>query len=301
MVTGIRDWFANGQIFAHRARIILYQIIIMRKVILAFDGDNFSEGAFEFARLLNEKSTVLLSGVFLPRISFSTPLNLNQGGKNIPVYVPLVEEEEMGVIEKNIERFKMLCLTSGIEHRIHKDFDDFPLFELRKETRYADLLILGSEMFYEELGTTKPNVYLENSLHHSECPVVVVPEKFNFPNQVILAYDGTKNSVFAIKQFAYLFPELTGTPTLVIFSDHDGKLPEKSNLEELLARHFSDVTFSTANMDFKKYFATSSIQESTPIVVAGSYGRSAFSQLFRKSFIHTIIKDYKTPVFIAHL
>lgn len=273
----------------------------MRKIILAFDGDNFSEGAFQFARQLNEQDAVLLTGVFLPRIAFSNPLIYAKAGKGVPLYVPLIDEEHMGIIERNVERFKMLCLSHGIEHRIHKDFEDFPLYELSKETRYADLLILGSEIFYEELGTAKPNVYLETTLHHSECPVVVVPEKFNFPQNVILAYDGSRNSVYAIKQFAYLFPELTNQRTLVLFSGKEnGTLPDKSNIEELLARHFADLAFFTVDVDFKKYFATWTIQKSTPIVVAGSYGRSAFSQLFKKSFITELIKDYKTPVFIAH-
>ena len=267
----------------------------MRKVILAFDGDNFSEGAFQFARQLNEQDAILLTGVFLPRIVFSQPVIYAQRGKDVPVYIPLIDEEEMGVIERNVEHFKMLCLTHRIEHRIHKDFEDFPLFELSKETRYADLLILGIEKFYEELGTTRPNVYFETTLHRSECPVIVVPEKFNFPRNVILAYDGSKNSVYAIKQFAYLFPGFTKGKTIVVFSNRENeKLPEKSNLEELLARHFANLAFLTVDVDFKEYFSTLTVPKSTPIVVAGSYGRSALSQLFKKSFVAQIIKDYKT-------
>jgi len=273
----------------------------MRKIILAFDGDNFSEGAFEFARQLNEQNPVLLSGIFLPQIIFSHPLSYAKGGKPGPVYVPLIKDEQTDTVEKNIERFKMLCLSNGIEHRVHKDFSDFPLHELKRETRYADLIILGSETFYEELGTTEPNVYLENMLHQSECPVIVIPEKFNFPQSIILTYDGSRDSVYAIKQFAYLFPELNNKRTLIIFSDNkNGEFPEQSNIEELAARHFSDLAFFKLDMDFKEYFASWTIQKPVPIVVAGSYGRSAFSQLFKKSFIAEIITDYKTPVFIAH-
>lgn len=273
----------------------------MKKIILAFDGDNFSEGAFEFARQLNEKDPVLLSGIFLPRMIFSGSASYANGGKAAPAYIPLINDEEDELVEKNIERFKMLCLHNSIEHRVHKDFSDFPLHELAKETRYADLFVLGSEMFYEELGVTSPNIYLQNTLHHSECPVVVVPEKFEFPQTIIIAYDGSKNSVYAIKQFVYLFPQLTTKKALVLFSDtENGELPEKSNIEELLARHFSDLAFFTVDMDFRKYFATWTIKKSMPIVVAGSFGRSALSQLFKKSFITEIITTFKTPVFIAH-
>lgn len=273
----------------------------MKKIILAFDGGNFSKGAFEIARQLNAKEPILLSGIFLPQIIFSSPLSYTKRSKGTPVYIPIFSEEEIEAIEKNIERFKMFCLSNRIEHRVHKDFDDFPLSELAKETRYADLLILGSEIFYEELDSIKPNFYLENALHHSECPAIVVPEKFNFPESVIITYDGGKNCVYAIKQFVYLFPELTNMRTLVLYCDNkNNEAPEKSNIEELLAKHFSDLAFFTVDTDFKKYFTAWTIKNPVPIVIAGSYGRSALSQLFKKSFITEIIIKYKTPVFIAH-
>jgi len=272
----------------------------MRKIILACDGDNFSEGAFEFACNLNEQHSILACGIFLPQLAFLNPLSY-EGTKAVPAYIPLISKEDTQVIEKNIERFKMLCLSHGIEHRVHKDFEDFPLQELAKETRYADLMIVGSELFYEELGVAKAKVYLESALHLSECPVIVVPEKYNFPQKVILTYDGSKNSVHAIKQFAYLFHELTSKQTLVLYSPQKKReLPEKSNIEEFLTCHFSDLVFSTSERDLKKMLAPWTNHNAAPIVVAGSYGRSLVSQLFKESFITQIIKDCKTPVFVAH-
>jgi len=284
------------------SKIILVQIIIMRKIILAFDGDNFSEGGFEFARNLNEQDPVLLTGVFLPPLALLNPVSYQMNkNKNVPAYIPVISNEDLHEIEKNVEQFKMLCLSHGIRHHVHRDFDDFPLQELAKETRYADLMITGSEIFYEELGVTKVNAYLEHTLHHSECPVVVVPEKYDFPQNVILAYDGSKNSVFAIKQFAYLFPTLTRKQAILLYSSHKGeRLPEKSNIEEWVTCHFPGLSIFSVDVD-KKHFPTSINRESTPIVIAGSYGRTAVSQLFKKSFMTEIIRDHKTPVFIAHL
>jgi hypothetical protein len=43
----------------------------MKKVIIAFDGKHFSEGAFEFVRRLNDKQALLVTGVFLPGIDYS--------------------------------------------------------------------------------------------------------------------------------------------------------------------------------------------------------------------------------------
>ena len=62
-------------------------------------------------------------------------------------------------------------------------------------------------MFYENIGIHSSYDYLKDVLHDVACPVLLVPEKFDFPESVILAYDGSEESVYAIKQFAYLFPE----------------------------------------------------------------------------------------------
>ena len=273
----------------------------MKKILLAFDGDNFSKGAFDFAAWLNQQNTILLSGIFLPEIVFAPLATYPADGAAAPGYLPLTDDEYVEVVAKNIEQFKMLCLENGIEHRIHKDFADFPLQELRKESRYADLLILGSESFYNELGTKKANIFLENMLQHSECPVLVVPEKFTIPESIMLTYNGSQNSLYSIKLFAYLFPELNNKPTTLVFCDgKQADFPEQSNIEELATRHFSDLSFLYLDMGFKEYFQTWTIQKSPPVVVAGSYGRSAFSQLFHKSFMGEIISDHKAAVFIAH-
>jgi hypothetical protein len=43
----------------------------MKKIILAFDGANFSEGSFNFARKMNEISPILLTGIFLPQVNYA--------------------------------------------------------------------------------------------------------------------------------------------------------------------------------------------------------------------------------------
>lgn len=53
----------------------------MRKILLAFDGSHFSEGAIEFANQLNKRNPVLLVGIFLPLIDYSALWSYSGGGK----------------------------------------------------------------------------------------------------------------------------------------------------------------------------------------------------------------------------
>ena len=272
----------------------------MKKVVIAFDGSNFSEGAFEFARQMNKTQPICLTGVFLPQIDYA---NLwSYANAAAPVFVPLVETDESDVIEKNIARFEKQCKIEKIQYRVHTNFWDFALPELKKETRYTDLLIIGSETFYSNMSQSRVNLYLQDALHEAECPVIVVPEKYSYPESNILAYDGTASSVFAIKQFSYLFPEFTKNPTTITYATEEKltKIPEHSNIQELVGAHFQNLTLLNLELDLKKYFAVWMSEKKATILVCGSFGRSGFSRVLKTSFIADVIADHKVPVFITH-
>jgi hypothetical protein len=177
----------------------------MRKILIAFDGTHYSEAALEFALRLNQKNPVLLTGAFIPQTDIANLLSYHDGSSSGSGFIPLVGDDSREEIQKNIRRFENYCVDHNIEHRVHKDYFDFAIPELKKETRFADLLIISSESYYANMSG-EPNEYLEEMLHEAECPVILVPNIFDFPAYNVLTYDGTESSVHAIKQFAYLLP-----------------------------------------------------------------------------------------------
>jgi hypothetical protein len=272
----------------------------MKKVLLASDCTQFSEGAFEFARRMNEREKILLTGAFLPHIVYST-LWSYAGDKGS--LMPFPEGEEKEAAERNIAHFEILCRKHDIDFTVHRQFYDFALPEFKTETRFADLAILSSEVFYGTHGTVESSEYLKDALHEAECPAVIVPEKFTFPQSNILAYDGSASSVFAIKQFAYLFPELCDNKTWLVTIDDDNKegLPYEQNIEELAGRHFSYISMVKLNLDAEQHFSDwIAVEKMKPILVAGAFGRPFVSRMLKKSFVNEIIAQHKYPVFISH-
>jgi hypothetical protein len=162
----------------------------MKKVLLASDFTQFSEGAFEFARRMNATEKIFLTGAFLPHVNFST-LWSYASGEHGSLLMPQPEPVEQEVIDRNIAHFEILCRRFDIDYAVHKEFFDFALPEFKTETRFADLVILSSQVFYGTHGTVESGEYLKNALHDAECPVVIVPEKFAYPQTNILAYDGS--------------------------------------------------------------------------------------------------------------
>lgn len=216
--------------------------------------------------------------------------------------IPIVEHNEPELMNQSVQRFEKLCLGNGIDFRVHTDIYNFTLDELKEESTYADVLILGSEMFYKDLGVGEPNDYLEGVLLNIQCPVILVPEKFDFPESIILAYDGGENSVFAIKQFAYLFPEFAAKPTILVYaaSNYEKDFPNKVQIEELTARHFSDLTLYKMDVNPGDYFNTWLLGKESALLVCGAYGRHGLSRLFKKSFSKGLISSHRLPIFIDH-
>lgn len=273
---------------------------VMKKVIIPFSGSQFSKGAISFADNLHSIKPILLTGVFLPAVDYAR-IFFFPTAFSAPTYIPVEEDFEEDEVEANIDQFARYCQKNLIEYRVHKDLYDSAIPQLTKETRFADLMIIGSETFYKSGVTYGSNEYLKDALHETECPAIIVPEEFTFPTHVVLAYDGSAASVFAIKQFAALFPELCNRKTILVFAGNEkNKIPDPVLIEELAARHFSDLTITKLTADSKDEIINWFYPHKDALIVSGSFGRSGMSELFRKSFIMDIIKEYNTPVFVAH-
>ena len=260
----------------------------MKKIIIALDGRHFPHGAFEFAKSINASSKVLLAGVFLSPVDYSKVLAYTgmEGLVMMPEWFEKGEDDTMA--NKNISLFKEACIAEGMEYRIHKDTDLMAIASLLEETRFADVLLISSDLFYENVQKEQPNFYLEEVLKKSECPVMLFPEKYKEPGQIILTYDGSESSVFAIKQFAYVYPELTQNETILLSIGGEENLPEYGLITELVARHFPNLKIQSLSLTDKKDFTNWVLHQPYSFIVMGGYSRSLLSQLFRRSFASEI-------------
>lgn len=274
--------------------------ILMKKVILLSDTEQLPEGAFEFASMLNEQEPILLTGVFLPRENLLDTALYYFAGAAAPVLYA-ADNDSVVATRQAIHQFEERCIRNGIEFRVHEH--TFPDIKkgLKKETRFADLLLFSHEAFYENLDPDLFDEYSGDIMHDAECPVLIVPEHFDKLWNVILTYDGSAASVAAIKQFTNTLPEMTSLKAWLVYVDPNDKndFPDRDYIQELAARHFKDLTLY--RLDFsKKYFDTWMADMNHTILVAGAFNRSGLSLLLRKSFISNLLMEHHIPVFIAH-
>lgn len=274
----------------------------MKKILLAFDGSHYSEAALEFSRKLNEREPIMLTGAFLPQIYFSSLWSMVATDIPVPESFPLMDENTAEEVRKNVDRFESYCRKHQIRFSTHRQYYDFAVPELKTESRFADLLIVSSQEFYKQAGTDMSNVYLRELLHGLECPLIVIPEKDVFPSALILTYDGSASSMYAIRQFAYLFPEWTSLPATILHTTSGDKndWPHEQQVRELIEAHFSKINWECLALTSQNMLSAWLSEHKNAVLVSGSFGRSDLSMLFRKSYITGAINEHELPVFIAH-
>jgi nucleotide-binding universal stress UspA family protein len=223
------------------------------------------------------------------------------GGFAGPMVVNFPAADEEKLIKENIARFDEFCTQNQIAYSVHQRSSLHVMEQIKLETRYADLLLLSGKTFYENLGNEIREDYLENVLHRAECPVIMLPETCPVPRNIVIAFDGSSSSVFAVKQFAYLFPAFRRVPALVVHvSHHVADIPDHTWIDEWMRSHFEHAEFmkleTGSQLEFEKWLES----RGATMLVAGAFSRGLISEWIRKSFIATVLRQQKVPVFMTH-
>ena len=144
--------------------------------------------------------------------------------------------------------------------------------------------------------------FVKDVLKDAECPVVVAPEVFEPIQEVVFTYDGSASSVFAMKQFTYLFPELDEMKVTVLHIDEDRHWDdeEKKELGSWLQNHYSAIGFDSKTGDTTYELLASLFLRRNVFIVMGAYGRNTISKLFKRIHADAVLKISTNPVFISH-
>jgi hypothetical protein len=272
----------------------------MKKIVLISDGKHFSKKVFEFIQALYQQEPFLLTGAFFHSINYELLISTTFAAHPEP-FLNFTKDEHDEYLH-GIQQFKALCCAHNIEHVVHEESKEWNVNDLVKESRFADVVVVSGEDFFVDVERDQPNRFLRDVLNRSECPVLILPENVEPVKRIGIAYDGKKESIFAIKMFCYTFAHLTGLPVDVYYwvNKTDDDIPEIDFLEEYCGRHFSDLNFKELFFDHDKYLSTWMNDHKDTLFILGSYHRSSLSTLLRKNFADDIIKKHSVAVFVAH-
>ena len=272
----------------------------MKKILFLCDGDNYPRGAFQFLKMMNAQEPVFVKGIFFTPVDYEQLINLSY----MPLTAPYerMKSAEIAELSKSREQFDHDCSLAGIRYIVSERDSEWNKELLVKESRYADCILISEELFCSQTLDSQPNFFMQELLRGSESPVIVVPEKFKAPERLVFAFDGKRESVYAMKQFTYLFPGLLELPAqFVYFSPSGQPLPDEDLLQEYARWHVNAIGSASLEFDPKRYFSTWLEDRKNAFLITGSYSRSGFSTLLRPSFADNVIREHVCPVFIAHV
>ena len=279
----------------------------MEKILLAIDAINPDKNILEFACYLGRLTKSKVTGVFLENLAAEEKPVLKQMQGMAYTDWRLDEKPDehkfkFELIEKNISFFKEGCINREVSYSLHRD-RGVPAREMIEESRFADVLVVDAETSFNKRYEGTPTEFVRDILKKAECPVIIAPERFEAIDEIIFSYNGSSSSLFAIKQFTYLFPQLHDKKVTVIQVNEAGEWqdPDKYKFKEWLKGHYTDLHFEALKGKADTILFDYLFKRKNMFLVIGAYGRNDLSQFFKSSHADVLIKTITQPIFIAHL
>lgn len=193
------------------------------------------------------------------------------------------------------------CISRETHYDILRE-GGVPSSELIEESRFADVMIVDAETSFNTPFEGIPTGFIKDVLKKAECPVIIAPENFETIDEIVFTYNGSSSSVFAIKQFTYLFPELKEKKVSIIQVNETGKWPDndKNKFTEWLQNHYTDLHFEALIGETENGLFDYLFKRKNMFLVMGAYGRTSLSRFFKRSHADLLINTVTQPIFIAH-
>src|SRR4051812_29304835 len=124
----------------------------MKKIIVVFESIHYNDEIFHFVKALHSIEPVSLTAVFLSPVDVTSiwafPVVPGSSKMNI---VPGSEEADE-LLKKHIQNFSKNCEEAGINYNIHNDVNGVVFEQVKIESRFADLMLIHTGLFYADFG-----------------------------------------------------------------------------------------------------------------------------------------------------
>lgn len=276
----------------------------MRNVLLAIDAVKPDQQTLRFGCYLTQLSGSSLTGIFLEDKAPEAVPGVQYAYGN--VYVETIDTRELPenrfreqACEENIDLFKTIC-ADRVPYNILRD-QHVPIEGLIARSRFADILVISPTIFSTS-PLEIPSAFVREVMARAECPVIIAPYHLDDIKELYFAYDGQRSSVFAIKQFTYLFPELLDKKLTVLQANEKAefKAEDKDKIYSYLKAYYHDIDFHDLAGKPDNELFTYFLRKKDSLVVMGAYGRNRLSNFFRHSTAESLIEINSVPLFLTH-
>ncbi|MCL6523899.1 MAG: hypothetical protein K6T34_04470 [Thermoflavifilum sp.] len=269
----------------------------MLKMMLYTDSMYFNPSVLDLPAYLAELTHTKTLEVYFDDMGKTATWYDNASFMTIPGQ--LADKEKYEIIEKN---FDVLVREAHQRNMLIKPFEDLSVAQeaFFKHLRYTDVLLLDIHSLQSPTDDITRYRFFRDILMYGECPVILFSGGFTHIDEIIFAYNGTPSSVFAIRQFTYLFPQLYDKPIKAVYAREADQMHDKKLLIDWMNTHYTQAYYEETDEKLLNSFSTSYQQQKQIFGVMGSFGRSLLSQMLHKSEALHVIRMLPVPLFISH-
>lgn len=276
----------------------------MKNFIAVFDGYKMSQSTLAYAIKLSQASEAMLTGVFLDAFFYhnydlSNVVKHQSDRDNV---IEVLQDKDMELRDLAVLEFQKACEEASVHYAIHRD-KNLPLLELKYESMFADLIIINEHETFSRSTQASPYEFIDALLTDTKCPVLVVPDVFSMPQQLVFLYDGSPSSILSVKMFSYLFAGLKDLPITVITIIDSNKeqlyIPEDIQIRSLIDRLFSNVKYQVLKGEVKDQILENVGSEPGKIVLLGAHRPKTIASLFSDTIADRLLDARDFPVFIT--
>ena len=274
----------------------------MQRIVVAANGISGSPHALDFACYLGRLTNSKISGFLWQdpdadsSPNFYGSAEMAQGNQRNSA-TSNNSQPDVATIDHSSVLFKNACEKRGVRYSIRRIKND-QVNEIIRESRYADIVIAEVEGSIH----SKAQHVIKELLENAECPVVIAPESFEGIDEVVFTYNGTRSSMYAIKQFCYLFPQLDDKKVTVIEVDEEGvsSQEEIDKFREWISGHYSSIGYTVLKGDTETELFAALLRKKNAFIVMGAYGRGRLSRFFKHSRADLLVKTLTQAILITH-
>lgn len=272
----------------------------MKKILLLLDVLHSPMPVLSSVIHLANAAGALVEVIFLHRVHFMVDL-VYPLGTDLPSLAADADADKQ-LLTDNTQLVADTLSASGIKFLISGD-ETVSLDDVLRNSAFSDLIIVDAHTDMADFFYAPLNVSLKDILSDAHCPLLLLRESGMPPDKLILAYDGSYSSIFAIKQFRYLFPHLCSLPAYLVTVPSNEK--EGVAHGEML-KHWAPYHFGNLQVEVLPGRASEILpafierQAGIPLVIMGAFGRSSLSRLFHQSVARSVIEKTNASLFVTH-
>lgn len=276
----------------------------IKDLLVAYDGNEASEKALEFALKMGTKYGAMVTG-----LKVNSPQKFDS---HIKRWIPqdalegmnkAMEEASAAIKDKFDAKVKAFGFTGEVGWQVEEGQPDIML---ARSARFFDLLVIGQfeSVFRSEMHRT---VDPKELLLRAGKPVIIVPKNqpvAEFTETAAVAWDGSRFAARALTDAMQILETKTTLDVLMTAEDSkDDSVSRMPGLDILVHLRRHGITANEIKMASGRIAEQilEHCQKTSPdVLVMGAYGRGNFTSALFGSLTRTILEKQNVPVLLSH-